>query len=286
MAEGTQPELEAVDLLEESKEPAGLATTTPEMTSLSLGPDVRPKEKAALATTEQEASEMAEKPLLLPGQTGVGEDLWSGLLRPGECCNHQHVPLVLTPSRNHFTQWREICISEDEWSYSTALGSQTLEVLREMFGPAGFQAPGTGMGWQRTREPPPGHGSGGPSIHLSAGGVDQDYSAERGRRDEPMACRPPADPPVVNQWMPYTDPDTARYLGQEYRTPIQSWAVRGPGQGSLGKWDPPTLKASFDGNAEKMALFMGQVIDHLDTSIHLSMGYGNGCGGSHGRRGI
>ncbi|KAG8147570.1 hypothetical protein E2320_023007 [Naja naja] len=49
------------------------------------------------------------------------------------------------------------------------------------------------------------------------------------------------------------------------------WAV---GQGSTesggawgpqqGKWGPPPLHASFDGNADKVAVFLGQVINHLD----------------------
>lgn len=139
MAEGTQAGLGAVELTEESVE---TAEATPEiLPPLPLGPAVRLKErvppKEAVANMTREVAEAGQ---LLQRQEGILGGWWPSFAYE----NPPQVPLVLTPSRSHFTQWRERRISEDEWSYFTAVGSQTLDVIREMFGPSGFQAPGAG----------------------------------------------------------------------------------------------------------------------------------------------
>lgn len=81
-----------------------------------------------LVDIEQVVQEMSE---------GVGE-WWLGSLSKGGYAA-PHSPPALILSRSHFSQLWKRRISVDEWSYSTALGSQTLDVLREMFGHVGFQ---------------------------------------------------------------------------------------------------------------------------------------------------
>lgn len=40
-------------------------------------------------------------------------------------------------------------------------------------------------------------------------------------------------------------------------------------QASLPSWEPPLLWATFDGNPDRLALFLSQVISHLDRYTHL-----------------
>lgn len=51
--------------------------------------------------------------------------------------------------------------------------------------------------------------------------------------------------------------------------PSYAWPA-GSGQGqAIPPWEPPSLCVTFDGNPDKVALFLGQVIDHMDRYAHL-----------------
>lgn len=109
--------------------------------------DIRPKERQLVRKplADQEKSE-AE-------QGRAGEMEWS--LGPSGTGDYRAPPPpgpMLTPSGAHFAPWWERRILDDGWSYSTAVGSQTMEVLQEMFGAAGFSDPGHGSGWRGTTE--------------------------------------------------------------------------------------------------------------------------------------
>lgn len=99
---------------------------------------VRPKEGPG----KQRPAEKTEARL---GESG---EWWLGQPGTGDYRSFSPPASLLTPSGTHFTQWHECRIlDDDDWSYSTAVGTQTIEVLREMFGVAGFRPQGHGRDW-------------------------------------------------------------------------------------------------------------------------------------------
>lgn len=144
MAEGTVPRLEAVDLEE--------SVATMEVTVLEALPgpaeevslDVWPKEQPVMGQGPPKSQESSAA-----GQSGTGEQ-WMGPLGTVDYWVPPPTGPMLTPSGAHFSQWRDRRISDNDWSYSTAVGSQTIEVLQEMFGAAAFRDPGHRSGWQDT----------------------------------------------------------------------------------------------------------------------------------------
>lgn len=61
-----------------------------------------------------------------------------------------------------------------------------------------------------------------------------------------------------------------RVRGCEDHSPLPHVAI-GTGQVSpvLGRWDPPAVRTTFNGSSEKVALFIGQVLNHIDRYGHL-----------------
>lgn len=132
MSEGTVPGLEAADLEE--------SVATPDVIVLEalLGPageaslDVRPKDRSGLQKP------VDDQEWLETEHGGTGE-WWLGPLGTVDYRAPPPQAFLLNLSGAHFAQWRELRIPDDDWSYSTAVGSQTIEVLQEMFEAAGFR---------------------------------------------------------------------------------------------------------------------------------------------------
>lgn len=72
-----------------------------------------------------------------------------------------------------------------------------------------------------------------------------------------------------HQRVHYDEQRPSRSMGCDSQTSLPAWPAGGQGQGPVVRWDPPALKASFDSSPDRVALFLGQVIDHLDRFGHL-----------------
>lgn len=144
MAEGTVPGLEAADL-EESVATTDRTVLEAVEPAKGIPMVVRPKERKATGPEPLKGQEALDA-----GQGGT-EGCWLGPSGAMDCRATQDAGPVLTPSGAHFSQWRECRISEDEWSYSTAVDSQTMDMLQEMFGAVGFRGPGQSRGWQDSK---------------------------------------------------------------------------------------------------------------------------------------
>lgn len=60
-----------------------------------------------------------------------------------------------------------------------------------------------------------------------------------------------------------------RPRGYEGHPLTQTGALAGQGPAVLGHWDPLAVRATFNGSPDKVALFIGQVLNHKDRYGHL-----------------
>ncbi|XP_039213407.1 uncharacterized protein LOC120314410 [Crotalus tigris] len=182
------------------------------------------------------------------------------------------------PGRPSLPGWRERRLTgedEDEWSYSTAPGEYTLDVLRERFGEGSCQgrssrqrSEGTSgradtsqfrLSSLRFRLPQQGDAlAAGPAIS------GMDSTGPVGPASWPTGMGPVglAQPSGRRTHSPVAGlgPDTsARGDGV---VPPAHW---GPGQ----QWGPPALPITFDGDPDRLAMFISHVVSHLDRYGHL-----------------
>lgn len=161
MAEGTLPGTEAVDLPEAAEEEEAPAVETVEAEPLVVRPKQRDTRKE-LSAEDPESQEEGEN-------SQVASSYWwqSPAVRQG--VSKSQTP---APTGPQFQGWREHRWAEEddgEWSYSTGVGSTTMDILRERFGEASFRdapswqpwAPGGDHAdsWQKTGSAGPGSGS-------------------------------------------------------------------------------------------------------------------------------
>ncbi|XP_039209801.1 proline-rich transmembrane protein 2-like [Crotalus tigris] len=182
-------------------------------------------------------------------------------------------PLTPKPKPSH-SGWRERRVTsedDEDWSYSTAPGQDTMEILRHRFGEASYR--GASNMWQseedsaaRTpssrfrlsspwlRLPPPAGGSALTGLP-SGGPPGQPQSAQQ------AGSRNVARGPAVRG-------------GVERQGPVPRYANIGSGQtlgpwGPGSSWGPPPIPVTFDGNPDHLAMFLGQAISHLDQYAQL-----------------
>ncbi|KAG8130970.1 hypothetical protein E2320_017516 [Naja naja] len=160
--------------------------------------------------------------------------------------------------------WRWPGLEDSSW---VVPGSTTLDILRTQFGEVSLQdSPMKEGGQSKT------HGAvlGKPlrnssPVGLSGPDVSQPLehqelhswhfydmmAAPPGQTDLPG--RQTSDPGSMQDWN----------YGEDHQDAGKTWSTP---QGSLlqGRWGPPPIHATFDGNANHVAVFMGQIINHLD----------------------
>lgn len=167
----------------------------------------------------------------------------------------------LNPSGAHFSQWRERRISDDDWRYSIAVGSQTIEVLQKMFGAVGFRGPGQSRSWQDPKAATHslheshhvGPGTGCLRVSIEA----QQYAFQGPLGVQPHRLQPGMARPA---WVPYGPREKdERARGYEDHSPFSHLTI-GTGQVPpvLGHWDPPAVRATSNGSPEKVALFISR----------------------------
>lgn len=133
-------------------------------------------------------------------------------------------------------------------------GGQTLDVLREMFGPAGFKSLSSGGGWRRGLEPHMAR-----EVHLPKKGLTQFPEKDPGHSmigEGPQAKRKHStqDHRSTPKGPLRTSGAQDRALRQDNQTPLQSGLVAAQCQGPIGQWDPPAVQASFDGSLDRTIL--------------------------------
>lgn len=167
--------------------------------------------------------------------------------------------------------WRERRVTGDEereWSYSTAPGQYTLDVLREHFGETGYlHSPLLSGGSSRLqRSVDPGFQRASSSFILPSGispdlgelPPGQASTAQARHRREGRPVRPAP-----------TTSDGRRAATEDGRQ--QNAPAAGPWPTGF-MWGPPPIPATFNGDPDGLAMFLGQILYHLDryTSLYTS----------------
>ncbi|KAM3835807.1 uncharacterized protein M6D78_010313 [Vipera latastei] len=258
MAEGTEDAAPLAEGQEEAGAAAGL------LESVEVGeealPSVRRKEKPP--PLEGPGSGLQEAAV-----RGRSSDRWT-------YSDGDHRGLgqgLMNRPKGASTEWRERCFMEDsgeEWSYSTVPGNRTMEVLRERFGEVRGREPGL---WSVPDESDQGQWS-------LPGGLARRSSPPRSRMDSPRyqgAARQPEVPRGSGVSAPTTavpsgttpwDSVTGRPRQQPLR-PDGGVLAQGMPLGPWGQglaWGPPPLTVVYDGHPDRLAMFLGQVINHMD----------------------
>ncbi|XP_039199829.1 uncharacterized protein LOC120308192 [Crotalus tigris] len=241
MAEGVQDAVPAEDAPEQMEDQGLLV----EPAAVVEGPAVRPKEWL-LPPAVDVGPETRQRPAV----TEAGEWWLSPTLQRLDTGRQ---PIV--GERDSYAAWRERRVTgdeEDEWSYSTAPGQYTLDVLRDRFGETGF-LPKQGV------PPQPPIGLSGfrlasPRLRVTA--AQQKQGVQGGLN---------MGPTHASRTTPVSLPLGFGDLGRQS-------AVRGGPQGGQPAlvwptgmpWTPPPLGITFDGDPDKLAMFLGHVLNHLD----------------------
>ncbi|XP_039215403.1 uncharacterized protein LOC120315311 [Crotalus tigris] len=260
MAEGTQ----GVPLVEGEVVAAGadgVVEAVPVPEPAAEQPVVRPK--LLLATNPGPGVED-------PGATKLQEEWWQSPVLTGGQADQLPTP---RPKPIH-SGWRERRVTtedDEDWSYSMAPGQETMDILRHRFGEASYR--GASNVWQSEedsagRTPSSRFRLSSPRLRLphSAGGPAVTGLPTGSPPGQPQPARPVGPGGVVG------GPELAGGVGQ--RGPVTGYATNVPGQ-PLGPWGPgnpwgaPPIPVTFDGNPDQLAMFLGQVISHLDQFAQL-----------------
>ncbi|KAM3848292.1 uncharacterized protein M6D78_004949 [Vipera latastei] len=278
MAEGTQG---AAPVAEEG-EPTGAAAPTPAAEPGDAQPPLRPKVRDPRpAATVNESQEVG---ISVPS----GEWWFSPALAlpdPGQ---------APTPGAGGpLMEWRERLLTEEDdekWSYSTARERQTMDILRVRFGEVGYLDPPSWPRLEASRETVPWFRA---ETQLAPSEPSRFCLASPRFRvstglGTPQAGSPSLGLPTAQSW----SGQEGRLLADQHGVPTRQtarssgaldWRVAGPGdrfpptddnpQGAgtaLGTWGlgmawgPPPIPVTFDGNPDRLAMFLSHVISHLD----------------------
>ncbi|XP_039178262.1 uncharacterized protein LOC120298525 [Crotalus tigris] len=255
MAEGTQ----GAALVEGEMAADGPADTVPVLEPAAAQPVVRPKLLLPAIPGLDEGEARAAKPQ---------EEWWQSPAVTG-----MQTERLLTPKpKPSHSGWRERCATiedDDDWSYSTAPGQETMDILRRRFGEASYR--GAADMWQSEgdaagRTPSSRFRLSSPRLRLPTGGPGAMGLPSSG---SPGHARPaqPGGPKNVAR-------GPARLGGVEQQSLAAGYPNLVPGQ-PQGPWGPgypwgvPPIPVTFDGNPDELAMFLGQAISHLDQFAQL-----------------
>lgn len=175
---------------------------------------------------------------------GEAREWWLGNFRTVNYQAFQPQDLLLTSSGAYFIQWQEWQISDD-WSYSTAVGNQMIEVLQEIMGwlalgSRAMAVSGRGPGWAITPPRCPCCLKGPPDI---SGCLAQDVPTRPGG----MAQQPTPEMMRATRFSYMPQGGGKRSQGYERCT---TSVLVGPAVSHspiiMGCWDLPAVRASFD----------------------------------------
>lgn len=285
MAEGVDPVARVPEVAFEEEEESAVAQVDPQ------APVVRPK-----GLPQGHGGGDSIPPTATPGAvpTPPGESWDSPVLSP-EGGERQNQPVDL--SSESFRRWRERRWVEDEegdWSYSTGLGTSTMDIIKEKYGEFSFRDASSWQPWAPGEE----QGSswrGPPStterrFRLASPKLRLGSRPERpvrradGARGAPRGG-PGEDPDqgsrgwrgTLGQGLRDTSttqstgaPESRRDRALEQGLPGRPGYVGAPGGWPpQGMWGPPPLQATFDGSPDRLAIFLCQVISYVDLYGHL-----------------
>lgn len=160
---------------------------------------------------------------------------------------------------------------EDEWSYSTAPGQYTLDVLRDRFGEPGYLHPPPRASTDSSRiqitsprfKSPP---SGDPELRgLFLGPASTNLSRHRWeiRPGTASATVTTAQPVPFSGSTGSWGPDPSGRRSVPLDSSQQAAQAMGPWPSGF-LWGPPPIAVSFDGDPDCLAMYMGHVLNHLD----------------------
>lgn len=216
------------------------------------------------------------------GPPGPSGEWWHSSALTNLHAGHTHTLGAEEP----LMEWRERPLMDEDdgdWSYSTAPGQHTMDILRDRFGETGFQDPPLWSSWEAACETAswprmetqptqlglpqfrlasprfrvaPGHVPGTPQV----GGPDLGIPTEQSRPVwEGRSLMDPGGAPTRQMARP-TGSSVRRTVGPgDPRSPPMADILQGTGW-PLG----PPIPATFDGNLDHLAMFLSQVISHLD----------------------
>ncbi|XP_039176537.1 uncharacterized protein LOC120297685 [Crotalus tigris] len=241
MAEGVQDGVPAEDAPEQVEDQG----SSVDPGAVMEGPVVRPKERII-----PPAVDVGPETKQRPAATEAAEWWLSPALQRLDTGRR---PML--GDRDSYAAWRERRVAGDEegdWSYSTAPGQYTLDVLRDRFGETGF-LPKQGVAPQRPIDSS-GFRLASPKLRVSTAQLEQ--GGQGGVRMGPTHAS--RTTPVS---LPLGSGDLGRQSaitgGQQGGQPALVWPTGIPRT-------PPPLGITFDGDPDKLAMFLGHVLNHLD----------------------
>ncbi|XP_039213329.1 uncharacterized protein LOC120314367 [Crotalus tigris] len=240
MAEGVQ----GADAMEDIQEQERDLGTSVDPGAALEGPVVRPKERSIPPVLGVDPGMKQQPALPETVEWGLSSTL-QRLDTEGR---------VVTTDKGPAEGWRErraVSGEEGDWSYSTTPGQYTLDVLKARFGEPGF-LPRQGAIPRRPTESP---GFRLASPLLRGPTVQSDRGGHGAARLGPMAATQ-ASPAFLPLGPGDLGQRTNIAEGQHGGQPV-AWPTGIP-------WTPPPIGITFDGDPDKLAMFLGHVLNHLD----------------------